>query len=217
MSDILARGAFSRLPQETTAVLLSGARQLAYTVGADIAYPDRPVAPGVVLEGVVRVLVAGTSGREATLRYLRPGNLVGVALMISGARMAIRAVTDATVLHFERSTFEQQLRSVPELTMAVTEEVGAALADSVEALHSMAFASVRQRLVRQLLLRAERGPQAHPVVRATHQELADSVGSVREVVARSLRSMKRDGLVGQTSAGIVLLDVSGLETELDRA
>jgi CRP/FNR family transcriptional regulator, cyclic AMP receptor protein len=47
----------------------------------------------------------------------------------------------------------------------------------------------------------------------TQQELADAAGTVREVVARALKEMRADGLVGESEAGIVLLDTPRLDDE----
>ncbi len=44
------------------------------------------------------------------------------------------------------------------------------------------------------------------VVRANHQELADAVGSVREVVARTLAGFRTAGYVATQTDGIRLLD-----------
>ena len=44
------------------------------------------------------------------------------------------------------------------------------------------------------------------VVRTNHQELADAVGSVREVVARTLAGFRTAGYVATQTDGIRLLD-----------
>jgi Crp-like helix-turn-helix domain len=51
------------------------------------------------------------------------------------------------------------------------------------------------------------------VARITQQELADAVGTVREVVVRTLRDMRRDGLVETGRTGIALSAPEGLLAE----
>jgi CRP/FNR family transcriptional regulator len=48
------------------------------------------------------------------------------------------------------------------------------------------------------------------VVELTHQQLADEVGSVREIVTRVLRSLAESGLVRLGRGSIEILDAAGL-------
>jgi CRP/FNR family transcriptional regulator len=50
-------------------------------------------------------------------------------------------------------------------------------------------------------------------VRTTQQELADAVGSVREVVTRTLHRLRGEGLIETSRDEIVLLDPVGLSDE----
>jgi CRP/FNR family transcriptional regulator len=82
-----------------------------------------------------------------------------------------------------------------------------------DALAGTVFGSVRQRVARHLLdLAATQQRDQALVARVSQQELADAVGSVREVVTRVLRGMREDGLVRTGPDGIHLLDAAGLHT-----
>jgi CRP/FNR family transcriptional regulator len=52
------------------------------------------------------------------------------------------------------------------------------------------------------------------VVHATQQELADAVGTVREVVTRTLRGLREEGKVETRRDEIILLDPVALGDEL---
>ena len=58
-------------------------------------------------------------------------------------------------------------------------------------------------------VRSARGASA--VVAATQQDLANAIGSVREVVARAIEELRSDGLIERTKAGIRVLDPHRLE------
>jgi CRP/FNR family transcriptional regulator len=77
-----------------------------------------------------------------------------------------------------------------------------------------AFGTVRQRVARHLLDLAST-TQAGPalVVTISQQELADAVGSVREVVVRVLRELREEGYVETGHDGITLLDPQQLSAE----
>ena len=47
----------------------------------------------------------------------------------------------------------------------------------------------------------------------SQQELADAVGSVREVVARTLRDFRAAGMVATTADSVVILDPTRLYAE----
>ena len=86
-----------------------------------------------------------------------------------------------------------------------------------------AFATVRQRVARHLLdlASARVGPAATPgqeasqelVARVSQQELADAVGTVREVVVRVLRELRQDRVVRTERDRIVLLEPARLIQE----
>jgi CRP/FNR family transcriptional regulator len=81
----------------------------------------------------------------------------------------------------------------------------------VAELSGNAFATVRQRLARHLLdLASERQAGPHLVAPLRQQELADAIGTVREVVVRVLRELREEGLVGTGRDGITIHDPVGL-------
>lgn len=49
-----------------------------------------------------------------------------------------------------------------------------------------------------------------PVLHVTHQQLADELGSVREIVSRLLKGIAAQGLVRLSREHIEILDASGL-------
>ena len=51
------------------------------------------------------------------------------------------------------------------------------------------------------------------VVHATHQELADMLGTWRETISKTLQDFRRRGLVASGRRQLTLLDKDGLELE----
>jgi CRP/FNR family transcriptional regulator len=101
--------------------------------------------------------------------------------------------------------------SVP-LARAVAQECAARAADAMAELALVSFGSVRARLARHLLdLAASQQQSGELVVAATQQQLADSVGSVREVVARALGELRADGVLAGAEGGIAIVDARRLD------
>ncbi|MCX8116178.1 MAG: helix-turn-helix domain-containing protein, partial [Burkholderiaceae bacterium] len=80
---------------------------------------------------------------------------------------------------------------------------GARLAEVMEAVEEIAFRRLDQRLAQLLIQRG-------PVVNATHQNLADELGSVREVVSRLLRGFEERGWVRLERERVTVVDPKSL-------
>jgi CRP/FNR family cyclic AMP-dependent transcriptional regulator len=77
-----------------------------------------------------------------------------------------------------------------------------------------AFATVRQRVARHLLDLASEDQSGPDLVAAIgQQELADAVGTVREVVVRALRELRQAGVLETRREGILVLDPERLLSE----
>jgi CRP/FNR family transcriptional regulator len=97
----------------------------------------------------------------------------------------------------------------------VAEELNRRLYESLQQTAVNAFGSVRQRVATHLLDLAsiQQRPRGRLVARVKQQELADAVGTSREVVARVLRELRLEGLVATGPDSIHVLDPTGLQAQ----
>jgi CRP/FNR family transcriptional regulator len=123
-------------------------------------------------------------------------------------------MTSALLVALRATTLRAMLESDAGVARACAAELARQVQDLLIDVAEQAFLSVRQRLARELLVLAARGPGRDLVVTASQQELADAIGSVREVVARTLHALQEDGLVRVGRGGIELLDPMRLTDEL---
>jgi CRP/FNR family transcriptional regulator, cyclic AMP receptor protein len=176
----------------------------------------------LVVDGLIRAFVTAPDGRSLTMRYARRGALIGVVSMYAtGFRMpvGIQAVVDAVVLRLS----PEVVRRVAAVDRAVADALMRELADRalsyIHEIHDGAFTSVRQRVARHLLdlasqeSRVNRGPTTVLAVEASQRELAESVGSVREVVVRVLRDFREMGVISTHPDHIDILDPLRLSRE----
>jgi CRP/FNR family transcriptional regulator, cyclic AMP receptor protein len=184
------------LPASATERLLAEAIRINVPAGALIYRDEESPRLIVVVRGLLRVFLTSVDGRQVTVRYARSGDVAGLMLVIGGpAPESIQAMTSSLVVALRVDTLRSLLATEPGVASACAEELTRELHKLLDDVSEQAFLSVRQRLARQLLLLATAGPGHDLVVRAGQQELADAIGSVREVVTRNLHQLHEEGLI----------------------
>lgn len=174
---------------------------------------------GVVHDGVARALLASGSGRQVTIRYVRPGEMIGNVVPIAGDRspLVVAAVTACSGLEFDAADFFDIVRTDGEVAALVLAILSRRLEDTYATLAATAFGSLRERIAAHLLdLGQVDGATGRMSVSITQQQLADSVGTVREVAARVLRDLRAEGIVDTAAGRLEILDATGLASEVGR-
>ena len=171
----------------------------------------------VVVSGLLRLYAASQAGRQVTIHYLSAGDLLGAPSAMAPARVALlglhlRTVMPTHVLHVSPVRFRALVAKDAAAALAVCDKVVDDLLVGQRILVENVFMPVRQRVARHLLDLAVREDGAL-VVRATQQDLADAIGSVREVVSRAVMSFREQGLLARSPEGLVVLDPAGLHRE----
>jgi CRP-like cAMP-binding protein len=199
-------------PPRVTRALLAGAREERLPPSAVLhGSHDGPFdGVGLVVEGLLRIFRESPDGREATVRYAAHGDVVGLVAAVSGVGdVGVQAIAGTRILWLPADHLATLARVDPEVAWAVTGHLAELVHRGQELLAEDVFLSVRARVTRHLLDLAERDGD-HLLVRASQQMLADAIGSVREVVARVLKTLAKEGLVERRGSEIVLLDPSSL-------
>lgn len=189
---------------------------------------DAPDRVTLVLSGLARVFMMSAQGRQVTVRYAHRGDLLGVAALLAGPPPAsVQALSDCELLHLDAALLRDLAAREADVALLLAQETARQLYGVLAVLAGQAFGSVRQRLAWHLLeLAAEAqattgpastGPASRPfTVPGSQQELADAVGSVREVVARTLQDWRAAGVVATRPGGVQVLDPAALHRELER-
>lgn len=171
----------------------------------------------IVLSGLARVYVTAPDGRTLTIRYCRKGSLLGVASLFHHSftlPASIQAVTDVEMLGLDPAVLQRAADRHPTLARAFLAELSERAMAFLSEIPGGAFASVDQRVARHLLDLASATQEGSDLVAALgQQELAEAVGSVREVVVRALGSFRSKGLIETGRQRIVILDPERLLEE----
>jgi CRP/FNR family transcriptional regulator, cyclic AMP receptor protein len=160
----------------------------------------------LVISGLLRAYVTSPKGRQIVSRYWRPGQVVGLTSVVThGAPTGVEVVRQGSMLRLDPLTLERLGRTDVQVAWTIAEELADRLVVGASQRIPNVFGSVKVRVAWHLLELASE-INGRRVARVTQQELADSVGSVREVVARVLLAMSHDGLVAREGPVVVIQD-----------
>jgi CRP/FNR family transcriptional regulator len=212
----LADSFLGTLPQELVTTLLTRGLPGQYPSGTTIYHPGSPPRTLLVVSGLVRVYMGSPDGRQVTVRYARPGDVLGIAVLVGGpADVGVQALADTTVFGIDAAVLADAARRDGRVGWRLAEELNRRLYENLRQTAVNAFGSVRQRVALHVLDLAseQQGPGGPLTASVTQQDLAEAVGSVREVVARVLRELRAAGLVATTPHGILVLDPTRLHDQ----
>jgi CRP/FNR family transcriptional regulator, cyclic AMP receptor protein len=210
-------GFLATLPAESAERLLADAIRMDVPAGGTVYRDEERGRAIVVVHGLLRTFLKSADGRQVTIRYVGPGEIVGLALVIGGpAPVSIQAVTSASVVALRIDVLRALLQTEPAVARACAEELARQLFLAFSEIADQAFLSVRQQVARQLLDLAVPAEGGGLIARVNQQTLAEAIASSREVVSRALRELHQAGLVTSTRQGIVVRDPLELSQEVSR-
>lgn len=161
----------------------------------------------LLLEGSVRVAKGSRSGREILLYRVEPGQacILSGGCLLGHSDYSARGVAeeDVTVLNVAPELFQSLMVESEPFRRFVFGMYGERLAEVMELVDEVAFRRLDQRLAQLLVHRG-------PAIEATHQKLADELGSVREIISRLLRSFESRGWVKLERERITVRDPGAL-------
>jgi CRP/FNR family transcriptional regulator, cyclic AMP receptor protein len=130
-----------------------------------------------------------------------------------------QAVVDATLLRLSPDVVRRRVKDDADVADALLHELAARVLSYLHEISDSAFTSVRHRVARHLLdlasqeSRVRRGAGPVLTVPVSQQDLAEAVGSVREVVVRVLRDLRESGAISTYRDHIEILDPVRLSRE----
>jgi CRP-like cAMP-binding protein len=211
-SGVAERGFLARLSSEVIDELIESSRSASYPTGMILETPAR-AGLALIVSGALRYYLPAADGRQLTVGYLGPGIVIGTLEEAATSLVRIQVIAPTTLRHLQAERVHALMERRPEFTRALLEEATEALRHSFRILAASAFTSVGARVARDIIERASlSGPLSAGVqLIVTHQSLADATGSVREVVARALGNLRREGVIATGVGRITILEPDALK------
>ncbi|MFP4440051.1 MAG: Crp/Fnr family transcriptional regulator [Chloroflexaceae bacterium] len=178
----------------------------------------------VLRSGQVRLYKLSTEGRALTLAVLEAITIFGEMTLV-GQWMHdtfAEAITECTIGIIDREALRQILENYPQVALSFMEIMGQRLHAIENKLADIAFKSVPQRLASVLLNLAnisgvpKQTDTPPSVMRYTHQQLAEMVGSYRETVTKAMGEFREAGLIRVEEETVYLTDLEELQRLANR-
>ncbi len=224
LASVLEQAAlFSSLSREEVHTLAVRTVRKLFSAG-ELLFSEGEPCSGlhIIARGRVRIFKMSVSGREQVLSVNVPGESVAELPVFDGGTYPASAMaTEETEIAFiSRRDFHAYCLDHPEVALKMLSVVGARLRRLVGIIEELSFTTIRQRLIAMLVKLAQSDGKAtnrgiEIQLPATHQELANQLGTVRELISRNLMRLQAEGLLDVDARQIVVRDIKGLSALLE--
>ena len=165
----------------------------------------------VVLTGAVKIYKVDSRGRELTLGMDEPGASVEEVPLFDGGNYpasAEAAKSNTTVLIVPRERFQQMMLAYPEIAIQALRALSIRLRKQLVMIEAQTLHTVRARLASYLLRTAD--GRTSFLIEETNEAIASHIGSVRDVVSRTLSGLKDVETIRIVGRRVEILDASVL-------
>ena len=205
---------FSSLQPVTQEALVKAALIREYSAETILQMQDEPCEfVGFVRTGSAVIFRLSPNGNEQIVSVLTPGmhfNTIPAMDANKNARACIKAISPLSLLVIPVDDFRSLLQTHADLAFLILKDFAKRLDHLVKLVDELSLHSVRGRLAQFLLTQANDGQYTKPW---TQDEIAAHLGTVRDVIGRTLRAFIKAGMIERKNGAIVLLDRKGLEEE----
>src|ERR1700687_2139440 len=185
--------------------ILEGPARTVYPPGTIAVRPDGPRSVFVIERGLARLFWSVPDGRQATIAFLHPKELV-CAATVAGHPLCtfVQVITESTLTRLDPEPLHQLAATEIEVAAAISKHLSMRLRTAHRLVAARSLGRIRERVASDPLDRASQSQLVvgRLEVNATQADLADSIGSSREVSSRALTSLRAKGIV-ETAPGVV--------------
>lgn len=183
--------------------------------GGTQVFEARMKCPGfpIILSGSVRVFKHLANGRRIELYRVTPNEpcILSLGCLLGDGQYPAAGITSGPtrIIVMPPSLFNECLGADERFRTSIFRALGERLVNTMELVEEVATLKLDVRLASALLEHekaARPGPDGRPFVAITHQELADELGTVREMISRLLDDLEGQGMVILGRGRIVIHD-----------
>jgi CRP/FNR family transcriptional regulator len=211
---------FGNLSAAATEALEEAALTTTYPTGAVLfAEAQAPKGVFIVRRGRVKLSVCGSDGRTLILRMTEAGDLLGVASVISGRQYEATAETQepSQISFLRQCDLLRLMRLHGEIALWVTQHLSQDYSATCREIRDLMLSdSASEKLARLLVgwLDHNAGAKQPTQIKMalTHEEIGQMIGTTRETVSRLFAGFKKQRLIQQNGATLVIPNRLALES-----
>jgi CRP/FNR family transcriptional regulator, cyclic AMP receptor protein len=186
------------LDEDLRSRVVRGARRVTQQPGVVLQYPTGMLTADIIETGLVRGYQVAEDGRQATIAYLYSGEYLGALPSLAPRPIVyVQHLTKATVLRLDADNLRNLFETDVGFARALAIHIASVLAVVVRVVTVRTLGSIRQRIAFDLLQRLsdEQVESGDWEFALTQEELAEAIGSAREVVSGRIGELRRAGIV----------------------
>lgn len=206
---------FSDLDNALVEKLSTGTSLRCYQRGEMLFWAGDPCAGlHIIRRGIVKLFKTSLQGRELIINVFEEGATFNeVPVFDYGLNPVNAAALDTCeVWVIDAEIIRSALESDPAMCRAVITNLSSNLRMLVAKVEELSFYQVTNRLARLISQLPEEQLSGLSPYRLTQDQMAAQLGTVREVVARSLRELERSGAIRASRGQIEILDEEVLKS-----
>lgn len=192
---------FEVLSQEQIDEIASNAQVINVEAGNILFTPDDLVEVIYILhQGRIKIYKLNEAGRQLTLSYLVPGNIIGEVDIFSMRPRGVFAevIEDALLCVIDKTYIREIMLKYPDLTERILQLICTKVKDLEDDIYSQALCNTRDKLIKKLIQLAnimDKHEKEEITLKLTHQELSEMIGSTRETVSLTLKALDNSGYI----------------------
>jgi len=201
---------FDELPDEVLKEIAAHTQMREYERGDVLFWEGDPCAGLHIIEsGSVKLYRISPQGRQYIISVLTEGATCNEVPAFDGGAnpVNVEALEISRVWVVSADTLRSLVKSNPEFALKILSKFGQNLRNLVRKVSEMAFYQVTNRLARLITEMPAEETRPH----WTQEQLASRLGTVREVVARSLKELERSGAIRIEDRRIQIMDQEVLQ------
>lgn len=167
----------------------------------------------IIQIGSVKLFKISPQGRQMVMKTFKNGDSFNEVPIFDGGTNPVNAaaITESDIWVVACETIRKTIDDHPEMARAIILNLSANLRMLVELVEELSFFQVTNRLARLISQLSDDQLNGKSAQRLTQDEMAARLGTVREVVARSLKELERSGAIQASRGKIKILDDSILK------
>lgn len=161
----------------------------------------------LLINGLIKIYKEEENGNEVLLYYIKPGETCIVSVMAGekDEKATVKGVVEenCTVILIPKDKLYNLRKNFPVWNMFIYEQFNDKFYEVIDMVKVLTFSNKEKRLEDFLIKKSELNKTK--TVNKSHQEIANELGSSREVISRLLKKLEKDGKVALSLRKIKIL------------